>query len=118
MLNRTVRHLVVAVTLAGVVGVTAASAAGSVGVRQAAGSAAPIAQREMLPNVSGDLGEFVVRAPGDLGEIVVHAPGDLGEVLVNVARLPGNGQLMADVVVTAPRLGASGLAPAMLAVSH
>ena len=117
MLNRTVRHLVVAVALAGVVGVTAASAAGGVSARQAAGTAAPVSQREMLPTVSGDLGEFVVHAPGDLGEIVVHAPGDLGEVLVNVARQPLAGQLMADVVVTAPRLDAAGPATAMLAVS-
>ena len=107
MLSRTVRHLVVAVALVGVVGVTAASAAGGVSARQAAGTAAPVSQREMLPNVSGDLGEFVV-----------HAPGDLGEVLVNVGRLPLAGQLMADVVVTAPRLGAAGLATAMLAVSR
>ena len=118
MLSRTVRHLVVAVALVGVVGLTAASAAGGVSARQAAGTAAPVAQRQVLPNVSGDLGEFVVRAPGDLGEIVVHAPGDLGEVLVNVGRLPLAGQLMADVVVTAPRLGAAGLATAMLAVSR
>ena len=118
MLSRTVRHLVVAIALLGVIGVTAASAAHGVSARQAAGTAAPAAQRGMLPNASGDLGEIVVHAPGDLGEILVHAPGDLGEVLVSVARLPLAGQLMADVVVTAPRLGAAGLATAMLAVSR
>ena len=126
MLNRNVRHLVVAVALVAVVGVTAASAAGSVNALQAVRIAAPTAAHEMLPQVSGDLGEVVVHAPGYLGEIVVHAPGDLGEVLVSVARLPGVGQLMAEVVVMAPRFGGAdfapatdtAMAPAMLAVAR
>ena len=117
MFNRTVRHLVVASLLAAtaVAGVTAASAAGDSGLRHAAGGAAPSAQRQPLPFVSGELGEVVVRAPGELGEVVVHAPGDLGEVLVSVARAPVAGQLMADVVVSARRVGAAGPGATMAA---
>ena len=111
MFNRTVRHLVVATLLAAtaVAGVTAASAAGDSGLRHTMGGAAPIVQRQQLPLVNGELGEVVVRAPGDLGEVVVHAPGDLGEVLVSFARAPAAGQLMADVVVSARRVGAAGV---------
>ena len=114
MLNCTARRLMVAaalVTTAGV-GITVASAAGTLSARHAGSPPAPAVQRQALPVVSGDLGEVVVRAPGELGEVVVHAPGDLGEVLVSVARLPAAGQLMADVVVSAPRVHARDLAPA------
>jgi len=128
MLNRTARRLVVAAALVATagIGVTVASAAGTLGTRYAGSAAAPTVQRQALPIVSGDLGEVVVRAPGDLGEIVVRAPGDLGEVLVRVARLPAAGQLMADLVVSAPRVHARDLArgthamtaPAMMAASR
>jgi hypothetical protein len=113
MLNRTVRHLVVAEALVAVAGLTAASAAGSAGTRSSQRMSTPPTARQVLPQVSGDLGEVIVRAPGDLGEIVVHAPGDLGEVLVSAARLPADGQLMAEVVVTAPRVDGAELARAI-----
>jgi hypothetical protein len=115
MLKRTVRRLTVAAALVATagVGITVASAAGTLGARHAGSPPAPIVQRQALPVVSGDLGEVIVRAPGELGEVVVRAPGELGEVLVSVARLPAAGQLMADVVVSAPRVRARDLAPDM-----
>ena len=92
----TIRHWGVALTLAAIAGITAASAAGFTHHGRA-----PAARTEVLPVPDGDLGEVVVHAPHDLGEIIVHAPHDLGEVLVTVRRDPV--PFLAEVVVTAQR---------------
>jgi len=99
MFTNKTRHLVVALALVAVAGITATSAAGFVHN----GSEAATATDSSRPMVSGDLGEVVVLAPHDLGEVIVHAPHDLGEVLVNVAREPAPGTYLAQIEVTAPR---------------
>ena len=97
MFNTTMRHLVVALGLVAVAGVTGASAAGYVKhTRQALETSAPVV-------VSGDLGEVVIHAPGDLGEVVVFAPHDLGNVLVEAPRSAAGAPYLAEVLVTAPR---------------
>ena len=98
MLSRQIRHWAVAIGLVAAVGITAASAAGSVTGRFHAASTA-------TPAVSGDLGEVVVIAPRDFSEVVVRAPHDLGDVLVDVRGLPAAGQYLADIVVTALPVG-------------
>ena len=96
MFSTTKRHLVVALGLIAVAGVTGASAAGYVThTRHAVETSAPV--------VSGDLGEVVVHAPGELGEVVVFAPHDLGNVLVEARRSTAGAPYLAEVLVTAPR---------------
>ncbi|HXQ64322.1 MAG TPA: hypothetical protein VN787_05665 [Steroidobacteraceae bacterium] len=101
MLNRTIRHWMVAVGLVAIAGVTAASASGLVRASHQASSAA--IERIDPPTVGGDLGEVVVYAPGNFGAGVIHAPHDLGEVLVLVPREPTAKTFLAQIVVTAPR---------------
>jgi hypothetical protein len=101
MLNRTIRHWLVAVALVAVAGVTAASASGLVhGSRQVSPI---ITERTGSPVVSGDLGEVIVYAPGNFGAGVIHAPHDLGEVLVEVPREPAATTYLAEIVVSVPR---------------
>ena len=95
MFSTTMRHLVVAVALVAVAGVTGASAAGYVHTRHTLETAAPV--------VSGDLGEVVVHAPSDLGEVIVYAPHDLGNVLVEARRSTAGAPYLAEILVTAPR---------------
>lgn len=97
MFTTTMRHLVVAVGLVAVAGVTGASAAGYVKhTRTSVEAPAPVV-------VSGDLGEVVVHAPNDLGEVIVYAPHDLGNVLVEARRSTAGAPYLAEVVVTASR---------------
>jgi len=63
-------------------------------------------------DASGDLGEIIVVAPHDLPEVIVRAPQDLGDVRVNVRPLPAT-RYLAEIVVTAPRVGGYGAVAAM-----
>ncbi len=101
MLNRTIRHWMVAVALVTVAGVTAACASGLVHASRQASPAA--AERAGFPVVSGDLGEVIVYVSGNLGAGVIHAPHDLGEVLVEVPREPAAKTFLAEIVVSVPR---------------
>ena len=101
MLNRTIRHWMVAIGLVAVAGITAASAAGL--VRAACHTPATASEHAGIAAVSGDLGEVTVYAPMTLGAGLIHAPHDLGEVLVQVPRLPAADTFLAQIVVSAPR---------------